>query len=329
LGTALADLLAVARRTHGAWRFFLAAPPRNGGRLSNVEPVVILGAGGFIGRALGARLAAHNVLARTITRENTGTLSPKTDWPALLDGARIAIHLATAASPRLDRARFGDEIATAESLGRAARRCGIERLILMSSIRAMGENSGAVPFSADTTPNPSDDYGRTKLAIESALADAPGIAILRPPLVYGPGVVDSFKTLMAVVARGVPLPVASIRNPRAFIFMENLLDVVERLLAVEAPSGVYLLRDDTEVSTPELLRRIAHHLGCKPRMWPFPSKLLRLALSMLGRRGMAAALIGSLSIDDSATRHRLLWAPRISLDDGVAATCRAFRETVK
>jgi len=318
--------LAVAGRPHGAWRILLAAPPRNGGRLSTTEPVVILGAGGFIGRALSARFAAHNVLARTVTRENTGTLSAQTDWPALLDGARIVIHLATAASPRLDRARFGDEIATAESLGRAAQRCGIARLILMSSIRAMGENSGGEPFHADAMPAPTDDYGRAKLAIEAALADAPDLAILRPPLVYGPGVIDSFKTLMTAVARGLPLPVANIHNRRAFVFIENLLDVIEALLAIEAPGGVYLLRDNDEVSTPELLRRIAQHLGCAPRMFPFPPGLLRQALNMIGRGGMAAALIGSLSIDDGATRARLNWTPRISLDDGLAATCRAFRE---
>jgi nucleoside-diphosphate-sugar epimerase len=319
--------LAVARRTYGAWRVLLATPPCSGGRLSTaVEPVVILGAAGFIGRALSARLAARNVLARTITRENTGTLGAQTDWPALLDGARIVIHLATAASPRLDRARFGDEIATAEALGRAAQRCGIARLILMSSIRAMGENSSAEPFRADATPTPSDDYGRAKLAIEAALAGAPGLAILRPPLVYGPGVIDSFKTLMTAVARGLPLPVASIRNRRAFIFIENLLDLIEALLTGESPGGIYLLRDSEEVSTPELLRRIALHLGCTPRMFSFPPGLLRLGLNAVGRGGMASALIGSLSIDDGATRARLNWKPRIGLDDGLAATCRAFRE---
>jgi nucleoside-diphosphate-sugar epimerase len=275
---------------------------------------------------LSVRLAAHNVLARTVTRENTGTLSAQTDWPALLDGARIVVHLATAASPRRDRGRFGDEIATAEALGRAARRCGVARLILMSSIRAMGENSGAEPFRAETTPAPSDAYGRAKLAIEAALADTPGLAILRPPLVYGPGVVENFKLLMTAVARGVPLPVASIRNRRAFIFMENLLDAIEALLAVEASGGVYLLRDNEEVSTPELLRRMAHHLGCAPRLFPVPPGLLRLTLNAIGRSGMAAALVGSLSIDDSATRARLNWQPRISLDDGLAATCRAFRD---
>jgi nucleoside-diphosphate-sugar epimerase len=197
----------------------------------------------------------------------------------------------------------------------------------MSSIRAMGENSGAEPFRADTRPKPSDGYGRAKLAIEAALAGAPGLAILRPPLVYGPGVIDSFKAMMTAVARGLPLPVASIRNRRAFIFIDNLLDVIEALLAIEAPGGVYLLRDNEEVSTPELLRRIAVHLGRPARIFLFPPRLLRLALSAIGRGGMAASLIGCLSIDDSATRTHLHWQPRISLDDGLAATCRAFRET--
>jgi len=190
----------------------------------------------------------------------------------------------------------------------------------------MGENSDAESFRVDTTPVPSDEYGRAKLAIEAALAGAPGLAILRPPLVYGPGVIDSFKLLVAAVARGLPLPVASIRNRRALIFIENLLDVIEALLAVETPAGVYLLRDNEEVSTPALLQRIASHLGRAPRIFSFPPGLLRLALAAIGRAGMAASLIGSLSIDDSATRARLNWTPRISLDEGLAATCRAFRE---
>ena len=136
--------------------------------------------------------------------------------------------------------------------------------------------------------------------------------------------IDSFKTLMAAVSRGLPLPVASIRNRRAFVFIENLLDAIEALLPVEVPGGVYLLRDDEEVSTPELLTRIARHLDTAPRMLRFPPGLLRLGLKAIGRGGMAAALIGSLSIDDSATRTRLNWKPRISFDDGLAATCRDF-----
>ena len=140
--------------------------------------------------------------------------------------------------------------------------------------------------------------------------------------------IENFKLLMTAVARGVPLPVASIRNRRAFIFMDNLLDAIEALLAVEVPGGVYLLRDSDEVSTPELLRRMARHLGRAPRLFPVPPNLLRLTLNAIGRGSMAAALIGSLSIDDSATRARLNWQPRISLDDGLAATCRAFRDAL-
>lgn len=291
------------------------------------ERVVVLGAGGFIGRALSARLAARNVLARTLTRANAGTLDARTDWTALLDGAQIVIHLATAASPRDDLHRFAGEIATAEALGRAARRCGVARLILMSSIRAMGDDSGAQAFREDAAPAPRDDYGRAKLAIEQAIAEAPGLAILRPPLVYGPGVKGGFGMFLSAVAHGLPLPVASIRNRRAFIFMENLLDAIEALLAAEAPAGIFLLRDDEEVSTPELLRRIARQLHQATRMLPCPPGWLRAGLTLAGRRDIASTLIGSLTIDDRATRARLGWQPRASLDDGLAATCRWFRDT--
>lgn len=286
----------------------------------------MLGAGGFIGRALSVRLAARNVLARTVTRANSGTLEANTDWPALLDGARIVVHLANAAAAPRDRGWTSKEIATAEALGRAARRCGIERLILMSSIKAMGDTTGAAPFRADTAPAPVDRYGRTKLAIEQVLADAPGLAILRPPLVYGPEVKGSFRLLVGAAARGLPLPVASIRNRRAFIFIDNLLDVIEALLAAEAPGGIYLMHDDDEVATPELLRRLARQMDRAPRLLPCPPIVLRTALSLMGRRDIAAALIDSLTIDDSATRTRLDWRPRVSLDEGLKATCRWFRE---
>jgi nucleoside-diphosphate-sugar epimerase len=287
---------------------------------------VVLGAGGFIGRALSARLATSGVVARTVTRANTGALSAASDWPGLLDGAHIVIHLATSASPRHELHRFAGEIATAEALGRAAARCGVKRVILMSSIRAMGEESGALPFRADRAPAPSDDYGRAKLAIEQALVGAPGLTILRPPLVYGPEVGGGFRAFLAAIVRGLPLPVASIRNRRAFIFMDNLLDVVEDLLADEAPDGLYLLRDDEEISTPELVRRMARHLNAAARLLPCPPGLLRAALRLAGRSDIAATLIGSFSIDDTSTRSRLGWRPRVSLDDGLAATCRWFRE---
>ncbi|HVA15182.1 MAG TPA: NAD-dependent epimerase/dehydratase family protein [Stellaceae bacterium] len=289
--------------------------------------MTVLGAGGFIGRALSARLAVRGVSARTLTRANAGTLGPATDWPKLLDGARTVIHLASRAHVRTNEPGWiAAEVATAAALSRAARQCGVARLVFMSSIKAMGETSGERGFRADTPPQPVDDYGRAKLAIEAALQDAPGLAILRPPLVYGPGVKANFRALLAAVARGLPLPLASIRNRRAFIFIDNLLDMVEALLAPDAPGGIYLMRDDDEVSTPELVRRIARSMARAPRLLPCPPGLLRAALRCVGRSEAAEALLGSLSIDDGATRALLGWRPRVSLDDGLAATCRWFKD---
>ncbi|HLI23090.1 MAG TPA: NAD-dependent epimerase/dehydratase family protein [Stellaceae bacterium] len=289
----------------------------------------MLGAGGFIGRALSARLAARGTATHALTRGDTGTLSADSDWSRWLDGAEIVIHAATSASPRHELGRFAREIAAAEALGRTAARCGIRRVVLMSSIRAMGEESDSTPFRADAIPEPTDDYGRAKLAIEHAMAGAPGLTILRPPLVYGPEVGGGLRAFLVAIAKGLPLPFASIRNRRAFIFMDNLIDAVERLLGPEVPAGTYLLRDDEEISTPELVRRIARQMNRAPRLLPCPTGLLRAGLSLAGRSDIAMTLIGSLAIDDTATRARLGWRPRASLDEGLAATCRWFREAAR
>lgn len=286
---------------------------------------MVLGAGGFIGRALSARLAARGVLARTITRANSGTLSRTTDWPRLLDGAQAVVHLASPAKiGGRDRGLADEAIGLAETLKDAAIRSGVVRTIVLSSIKAMGGRSGDTALRAGDAASPVDDYGRMKQAIERALDGAPGLAILRPPLVYGPGVKGNFRLLLDLAARGWPLPLASIENRRAFIFVENLLDLIETLLAPAAPDGVYLMRDDEEISTPELLRRMAVHMGRKPHLMPFPPRLLRLPFALAGRSGGADALLGSLTIDDSDTRARLDWRPQISLNDGLAATCRWF-----
>lgn len=306
------------------------APQRREGTLSTGETVVVLGAGGFIGRALSARLAAHGVLARTVTRANSGTLSATTDWSQLFDGAHAVVHLANPAKLRpRERHQIDDAVAMAEAINRAAQRCGLTRVIFMSSIKAMSGRSGTTTLRPDATPAPNDDYGRMKLAIETALQGAPGLAVLRPPLVYGPGVKGNFRLLLDAAARGWPLPLAGARNRRAFIFIENLLDIVENLLSPDAPGGVFLIRDDDEVSTAELLRRMALHLGRTPHLLSFPPGLLRLMLTLARRGDAAEALFGSLAVDDSPTRLRLGWQPRVSLDDGLAATCRWFLGTAE
>ena len=196
----------------------------------------------------------------------------------------------------------------------------------MSSIKAMGEASGDRPFRAEDPTAPGDVYGRAKLRLETALQAAPELVVLRPPLVYGPGVKGNFRALLRLVACGIPLPLASIRNRRSFVYIDNLLDLIELALVHDAAAGgVFLLRDAEEVSTPELFRRVGRHLERPARLFPCPPLWLQLAARLTRRAGQASALLGSLSIDDAPTRMRLGWQPRIGLDDGLAETCRWFR----
>jgi nucleoside-diphosphate-sugar epimerase len=303
-------------------------------------PVVILGAAGFVGRALSARLAAAGIAVRAVTRSATesqpgmsayvaGKLDADTAWARIFEDARAVVHLASRAhAPPGDESWIAEETRTAAALAHAARIAGVERILFMSSIKAMGATSGDVPFRADATAKPVEAYGRAKLSIEKALEIGPSLIVLRPPLIYGPGVKGNFRALLGLVARGNPLPLASIANRRSFIFIENLLDLVELALTnAAAPGKIWLMRDDEDIATPELFRRLARHQGRQARLFPFPPRLLRHALRLAGRERDAAALIDSLAVDDTPTRALLRWRPRASLDDGLAATCRWFKDS--
>jgi len=303
------------------------------------RPVVILGAAGFIGRALTERLAARGLAVRAVTRSPAafpatvdqriaGTLGGDTDWRELLRGARAAVHLASRAhAPAGDAGWLAAEQATAAAIASAAAEAGLERTILLSSIKVLGEAIDDRPFAAASAPDPRDAYGRAKLAIETAMRQrqAPGLVVIRPPLVYGPGVKGNFRALLRMVARGMPLPLAAIRNRRAFVFRDNLLTLIDAALThPAAPGETFLLRDDDELSTPQLVREIARRLARPARLFAVPPGLLRAAAAAIGRGDAVERLIGSLTIDDSATRARLGWQPRISLAVGLDATCRWF-----
>jgi len=304
--------------------------------------IVILGAGGFIGQALTRRLAGRGLPVRAVMRAPNaafdgvdiriaGTLGAETDWAPLLADACLVIHLASRAhQPAGEAAWIEAETATAAALARAAREAGVERMVFLSSIKAMGEVSGDAPFRAEMTPHPVDAYGRVKLRIETALCAGPDLVVLRPPLVYGPGVKGNFHAFLRLAARQIPLPLASIRNRRSLIFLDNLLDLIEcSLTHAQAPGGVFLMRDNEELSTPALFQRLAQKLGRSARLFPFPPGLLEGGLRFLGRPSTANALLRSLSVDDGPTRTRLGWQPRVSLDAGLAATCRWFQDEAR
>jgi UDP-N-acetyl-alpha-D-quinovosamine dehydrogenase len=309
---------------------------------SHAAPIVVVGAGGFIGRALVARLAEHGAsvsavmrravaVPRGVTLHAIGDITTATDWPPLLRGARAVVHLAARAHAPLgaDQDWIQGEAAAAAQLARAAGRAGIERLVLLSSIKVLGEATDGVPFRAGRPAAPEDAYGFAKWCIEEAMRTAvagPALTVIRAPLVYGPCVKANFHALLRLVDRGLPLPFASIANRRSLVFLDNLVDLIELALAHPAArDGTFLLRDAEEVSTPELIRRIARALGRPARLFACPPPLLRLAARAAGLGAAADRLLGSLSIDDAATRDRLGWRPRVALDDGLAATCRWYR----
>lgn len=308
--------------------------------------IAVIGAAGFIGRPLCERLAASGAAVIAVVRRPVamppgvevrpaGTLSAATDWTELLAGADAAVYLASRAHAALPEAEAEEwikaETASAARFARAACLAGIARLVLLSSIKVLGEATGATPFRADTPPAPADAYGRAKWAMEQAMravadGDGPGLAIIRPPLVYGPGVKGNFLALLRLAERGWPLPLAAIDNRRSLVFLDNLIDLIVACLTDPAASGAtFLVRDDEEVSTPDLVRRLARHLDRPARLFRCPPAVLRLAARLAGRVEQADRLLGSLRVDDSATRRTLGWQPRVGLDQGLAETCRWYR----
>jgi nucleoside-diphosphate-sugar epimerase len=306
--------------------------------------ILVTGAAGFIGRALCVGLVerGHTVHGRSrrpaepipgVELRPIGNIDPTTDWSGHLDRIDIVVHLANRAHRSGREAADHNEAQAARVLVRSAAKAGVRRLIHMSSVRAMGDATPpGVPFRVTDPPRPRDPYGRGKLAIERALQAAAResgieIVILRPPLVYGPGVKANFRALMRLVASGLPLPLAGIDNRRSLIFIDNLVDLIGRACLHPGASGRLLLaRDAADLSTPELIRLLAAGLGRPARLFSVP----RSALAVLHRLPKLGPLLSrltlSLEVDDAETRAALDWRPPVSPEIGLAATAAAFRD---
>ena len=308
--------------------------------------ILVTGANGFVGRALCDSLAANGRAPIRVVRQAgapapdtvaVGDIGPNTAWGPALAGVRCVVHLAarthvlhdSSADPLSEYRRIN--VLGTERLAIAAAAAGVTRFVFVSSVKVNGERTAERPYTEDDTPRPEDAYGLTKEEAERTLArisreSGLEIAVLRPPLVYGPGVRGNFLRLLNITARRLPLPLASIDNHRSLIYVGNLVDAITRLIdSPKAAGGTFLVSDGEDVSTPQLIRAIAHALGVSPRLIPFPTALLEALGTLSGRRAEIARLTGSLQVDSSRIRRDLAWSPRFRLRDGLAETARWYR----
>jgi nucleoside-diphosphate-sugar epimerase len=302
----------------------------------------VTGAAGFIGRALCGELArrGHTVLGATrtavepiagATLRPVGDIGPRTDWGRYLEGVDIVVHLATSAHRPVSAAAGEREAGAAVGLARAADAAGVRRLVHVSSIRALGEATPpGMPFRPDDPPSPREAYGRVKLANERALASAVrdcrlDLVILRPPLVYGPGIKGNFRALVRLIASGAPLPFSAVNNRRSMVFVGNLIALLTVACVHPAAEGrVLLTRDEADLSTPELIRILASGLGRRARLFPVPMALLAACASVPPFGPALSRLVFSLQVDDAETRRTLGWSPAVTAEAGLAATARSF-----
>lgn len=314
--------------------------------------ILVTGASGFVGRMLCAELArlGHPVSAALRSQEtfdvaNCGavkiaSIDSDTDWTAALSGIGCVIHLAARVHVMRDDAHDPLEefrkvnVQGTETLARQAASAGVKRLVYVSSIKVNGEStSGDVEFTEADIPAPQDPYGVSKCEAEQVLhrvADETGleIVIVRPPLVYGPGVKGNFVQMLKVLDAGIPLPLASVHNQRSLVYVENLTDALIVCATHSAAAGqTYLVSDGESVSTPELLRQIGGAMGHPARLFPCPPALLKLAGRVIGKADQVERLLGSLQVDSGKIRRELNWRPSHTLRQGLQATAEWYRNT--
>lgn len=319
------------------------------------------------GQSVRAVVRIANFPVENIEAVAVSVIDGRTDWSNALRGVDVVIHLAArvhvmhdnAADPLAEFRKVN--LHGTANLAQQAARAGVKRLVYVSSVKVNGESTLSPPstrplvlsavegsgqakpsprgggeqaiFTEADIPSPHDPYAVSKLEAEQALhrvAQETGleVVVIRPPLVYGPGVKGNFAQMLAVVALGIPLPLASVRNQRSLLYVGNLVDVlIVCATHLSAAGQTYLVSDGADISTPDLLRRLAVAMEVPPRLFPCQPSLLRLAGKLSGKSEQIERLLGSLQVDSDKIRRDLNWQPPYSLQQGLQATADWYRNT--
>lgn len=306
---------------------------------------LVTGANGWLGHALVESLSGLSGEVLGTVRANpmagqiaVGDIGPQTDWYAALHHCDSVVHLAARVHLMQDRAveplaayRAVNTEGTL-NLARQAAASGVRRFIFLSTIKVHGESTDVRPFSESDIPNPQDPYAVSKWEAEQGLweiskSTGMEVVVLRPPLVYGPGVKANFLKLMQWVDRGLPLPLASVDNRRSMIYVGNLVDAIRTcLIHPNAAGKTFLVSDGEDVSTPELIRRLAAAMRRPARLMPVSTDWMRFMGKIVGKAAAVDRLLGSLVIDMSAIQHDLGWKPPYQMEEGLTATAGWFKQ---
>lgn len=313
--------------------------------------ILVTGSTGFLGSELVKSIAgipATRVIAATrcagqhhfpddVTQACVGELGPDTAWHAPLQGAHTVIHTAARVHVMHDTAAdplaLFREVNTAGTLNlaRQAAQAGVRRFIFISSIKVNGESTGRdEAFRPDDPAHPSDPYAISKHEAELALLALAGtcameVVIIRPVLVYGPGVKANFLQLMRLVRQGIPLPLGAIDNARSLVSLDNLVDFIR--VCIDHPGAanqIFLVSDGHDLSTTGLIRGLKAHMPSSGWLIPVPQRVIEFGARLLGRNAAAQRVLGSLRVDISKNRDLLHWAPPVSVDEGLRKTVDHF-----
>ncbi|MDT6917584.1 UDP-glucose 4-epimerase family protein [Pseudomonas atacamensis] len=321
----------------------------------SASTLLITGGSGFLGGALLRALDNRGEYAlRTAIRRDSAALpasvltfhvpglTATADWEDALAGVDVVVHAAARVHVMDEQA--GDPLAEFRlinvegtlNLARQAVKEGVRRFIYISSVKVNGEFTVAdSTFTADGPVAPVDPYGISKLEAEEALRRLASstpmeVVIIRPVLVYGPGVKANFLSMIRWLHRGMPLPFGAIDNKRSLVGIDNLIDLIVACLSHPAAANqTFLASDGEDVSTTQLLRRIGRALNKPARLMPFPVPLMRLGAKLVGKEALAQRLFGSLQVDIGKNKRLLGWVPPMSLDQGLSATVQAYLESHK
>lgn len=313
----------------------------------------LTGATGFVGGAVMRRLLADGVRVTAPVRTGSNAINEDVavvqfdafegaNWRESLRGVETVIHCAarvhvmsdTDVDPLAAFRRINVEGTL--NLAEQAAQAGVRRFVFISSIKVNGEGTPpGRPYTADDEPEPSDPYGVSKYEAEQGLfalsaRSAMEVVVIRPVLVYGPGVKANFLNMMRWLDKGIVLPFGAINNRRSLVALDNLVDLI--ITAVSHPAAanqVFLVSDGEDLSTTQLLRRTAAALGRSARLLPVPAWILSTAASLIGKNALSQRLLGSLQVDIQKTRSLLQWTPPVSVDDALKAVATQYMSDKK